>query len=620
MSDFDDIGDFVTSTPAGSTSVSVVDVRAVCSAGLGRLRRSNAVLASRVERMLKHEPFAEVGHRHDTIRDVSMWLAGRLPSGCPAAVIADLFGSSLAVMRRVQSDVPDDSEVLRAVQSAIDKVAAERLEQERTHASHAAVRNAISRGQRAREPYTADEFAAMAGEDGVTVDELRRRLLVAVDGGVFIRFGDGYRGPYSRAEAVDVARDALAAASSVGVALSEVGPRGRRLLTLSEVLDRYGSSADKIRYDLTATRTRLDAVEREVVIAPCPLRPLEPFFDEQIDRWLRALFGARYDHCAAWLATVTELDQPTSALVLLGPTGVGKSLLAYGLARLWSRGPSPLGRALERFNDAILQCPVLLADEDLPRDVRGADQSEKLRELIGAHSHVVERKYRSPANAHGAVRVVIALNSTRPLQFGSDLTRADLEAIAARLTQVHCGEAARASLVGVDTSAWVEGDGIARHCLALSRLVAVARGSRFLVPGDADGLVNELVARTGLRPRAMELLVRDLFGTHPPANDHTATRVHGGQVYVHLGRLLRTWDTVVKGGGSAPELSRFTRAASELLVSGAEGRREFMVDGRRVAFRRVRDEALVQYIVDADVDEEELRAALVRLDGRHGAG
>ena len=68
-----------------------------------------------------------------------------------------------------------------------------------------------------------------------------------------------------------------------------------------------------------------------------------------------------------WIACVTVLDEPCAAIYLAGMPGVGKTLLADALARLYTLvGPTPLADVVGPFNDKLLYCPIVLADEVLP--------------------------------------------------------------------------------------------------------------------------------------------------------------------------------------------------------------------------------------------------------------
>src|SRR5690606_32527461 len=121
-----------------------------------------------------------------------------------------------------------------------------------------------------------------------------------------------------------------------------------------------------------------------------------------------------------WVASVMRLDRQSCAIYIDGAPGVGKNLLATGLARLWhTGGASELGRVLEGFNDVLTQCPLVFADEALPQR-RGI--TAELRRLIGSTARNLNRKFLPVCNLDGAIRLIIAGNNDRLLDTGEDLS------------------------------------------------------------------------------------------------------------------------------------------------------------------------------------------------------
>ena len=143
-----------------------------------------------------------------------------------------------------------------------------------------------------------------------------------------------------------------------------------------------------------------------IVEAPCPRDPdLQPRYDPEVAQWLKLFGGDDHEKLQDWLATAPDLEQPTSALVAVGPPLVGKTLLAFALARLYkSDRPADLASVMADFNDGMLASPIVLADEELPKDYRGQAQTARLRQLIQARRHKLNRKFLSEATVRGALR------------------------------------------------------------------------------------------------------------------------------------------------------------------------------------------------------------------------
>ena len=100
---------------------------------------------------------------------------------------------------------------------------------------------------------------------------------------------------------------------------------------------------------------------------------------------------------------MTLLTEPCAALYLDGGAGVGKTLLADGLARLWTtNGPTELAGVVGSFNDALLSCPLVFADEVLPDVLKRTEGTGELRKLIQARTLPLNRKFKAAAQVRGS--------------------------------------------------------------------------------------------------------------------------------------------------------------------------------------------------------------------------
>jgi hypothetical protein len=270
--------------------------------------------------------------------------------------------------------------------------------------------------------------------------------------------------------------------------------KGVKRVTWPVLAERHGYPVNEWRGSFDATYSRVEGETFVESIAP-KRNDLSPMFDARIDTWLRALGGEVADRLLDWCACLPKLSRPLPALVLVGARKAGKNLLAEGAARLWRAGtPTPFEAVQADFNEALQRCPLLFADEQLPKDARGRVAiDEQLRQLVTARSHVINRKYQPVVTVDGCVRIVIATNQ-ESFEFRG-MTEEAKNALAERLLFVRVGSAAREYLESLGgsraTEAWVNGDGIARHVLWLNENRTLTYpGSRLMVEGNGRELID----------------------------------------------------------------------------------------------------------------------------------
>lgn len=269
-----------------------------------------------------------------------------------------------------------------------------------------------------------------------------------------------------------------------------------------------------------------------------------------IDRWLRALFGAGYDAAAQWIASLCTLDRPAPCLYLPGSKGLGKSLLADGLAALWCRPAAvDMAEAIDNFNEATGECPFVFTDEGFPEGMR----FERFRKMVTEHSRRVNPKHRAKTDVEGCGRFMIAANNEDVLRYQKvgTLTKDDLEAIADRLLVVPCCVEARAVLEEFDAdtiAGWARAD-IAEHALWLAQTVALEPVGRMAAkPGGGERILASVVAG---RSSEVLLRIREALGTGA-LGERSGVRVPRKraetEVWVNTSRLGATFDGRVSLG------------------------------------------------------------------------
>src|SRR5690606_19730983 len=111
-----------------------------------------------------------------------------------------------------------------------------------------------------------------------------------------------------------------------------------RDLSPDQILKRHATVARRVQASLALQRSFYDSRSETFFEAVAPLRKITPCEYPQIQRWLELLGGAQAEKLIDWVASVMRLDRQSCAIYIDGAPGVGKNLLATGLARLWHTG------------------------------------------------------------------------------------------------------------------------------------------------------------------------------------------------------------------------------------------------------------------------------------------
>lgn len=574
--------------------------------------RNKADLGRALRQVIKGDPFADKGARHNTTFRLVCEILDRYPLA-DAGSIAEHFATSLALMQPTHVTTDVILEMVRGKQAAPRSGHTKQLIE--------AFAPTFGTGAMSRTtPYTEDELVAFCEQLEVPRDRLNRRWVVQ-HGQSYYLFCNGRYEHYTSFDVREAAARDLAPAITANVDLMHVTQRGARPKTGPELVQDYGVVATSVKIDYCAQFSRYDDTTRTMVEAPCPLRGT-PEYDPEIAHWLSLLAGPSIDRLNQWLAAVPLLDLPCAALYLEGKKGTGKSMLALGVAKLFTDNDPPrLEDALGHFNDDLLKCPVVFGDETAPVDSRGKLRTPEIREFIQARSRPLRRKYKANATLTGCIRLILAANNVNLLETSESLTQHDIEAIVERFFYLPVQEEAAAYLADLKqkdpekTNLWVAGGGIARHCLWLSQNVVVPRTSRFLVSGEASELTRSLQTGTGLRAAVCQWLVSYL--TQPSRFSATASRslirVRAGRLYVNVMALADNWTLYIQTKSDPPSPTLIARALAGL--STAVTLRDITEPSKNVKFRLMDLSLLAEWAERVgSSDEAGLKAALHALD------
>ncbi len=563
----------------------------------------------------KGDPFAEPGDRDNSIFRLACLLGERFLDSDPQSVAVH-FAPSLALMAQNSPDCPTVDDVAYKVERAQEEARSKQAEKVQAEEDFYAerVREAYKNGR--SHPYTPEELASFGPNIG-------KRWIIQRDRGFYLFFNGSYKGPYTEAEVLNTAVRELAPARSAGVQLYTFSKMGGLVFkNIKQVVDEYGTVAESTVIDLYAQRTRYDEQERCIIEAACPLRPLTPTYHEDIDRWFQILCWSNpvyYENLKTWLAVVTRLDFICSALFLTGKKSVGKSLLALGIARLWSQhGPTSLEAAFGTFNDQLARCPFTFADEHLPKDFRGFTKFEELRTHIQEIERSYKRKYLSNSKLLSATRTLVAAHNKTILKTPQTLSDDEIEAIIERFFHIPTNPAAAEYLANLRPNTfergWVSQDKIAEHILWLRDNHPHQSQGRFYVHVPDESLFRALSTQNGVKGALCQWLVSYLLAPtdfHKSVYSNLYVRVKHGRLLANARGIMSTWDTYVGKNEKCPPIGILSRALGELST----GERLKYEDkrGARTNYRVVEMKNLVSWVEDNDfADSEVLLATLAR--------
>jgi hypothetical protein len=274
---------------------------------------------------------------------------------------------------------------------------------------------------------------------------------------------------------------------------------------------------------VTHAHVRGEDSDRVLVLKVHGLRDLEPRRDEQVEHWLKLLFGDDYQHGCEWLAHSLDATWGISALVLIGASGTGKGMLVQGLAENFENDHYNDGRVLGRFNVGLLENPIVVLDEGIPSHVsEGRRVDEVMRALTAGGNLAIEPKGMDVLHAQIYPRLVITSNDWDVVQqiVGMrDLSEESLAALETRFLIVSVSDTARTWLTAngnyAFTRGWVAGSvpssyRVARHVrwLYSTRRRRTLGSGRLLVEG---GRHSEMLRSLSMRTPTSQMVLRTVI-------------------------------------------------------------------------------------------------------------
>lgn len=460
-------------------------------------------------------------------------------------------------------------------------------------------------------PYTDMQLATWAVEqDCETIDEFSRRWIVEHNDRFFLFVDGDYLDSVTFSGLKTTIRRDFSRSPVKLMVPDDKGGEKRR--PIEDVRDQHSSLARQMNYTYLRNRsfyTPTGGGRLEIASAVTRVRPAR--FHADIDQWLRLLDpkGRLLD----WIATIDMRERYTSAVYFDSVKGTGKTLLANGLAKLWTEGtPTSLEEIIGGFNATLLRCPLVFADEALPKK---AGITAWLRAFIGRTSHPINEKHKAPTYLLGASRLILAANNNRIFNTDEELSERDIEAIGDRILYLQVDHEPVKHLrglaqKGVDLISW-EREKIAEHALWLIANRKVDTSDRFLVSGNSSEFSSNLILSNQLASQVVEWLAR--YFARP--FETPLVQVGSGEVWINVEALTNptTWERYMPA--SLPlSLDKLTRALR--AISSGEAT-VYVTPDAPTRFARILGERVMAWIGQFGASSLEVVRARIAADNEH---
>jgi len=558
-----------------------------------RAIRKEDPLRKSMTALLNKQPFAEPGDRHQVVLQLTMWFA-RANEDLFESTLTEIFSPSLTIMQSVSPGAPTTDEVWTAYAGAVEKSRAYKQEQLK--------KNQIGDGV----PYADDDLKRIATRQGWEAPELQDRWVIQRDGSAWFLDGTGeYLGPYMRDDLTLAASKILAPAP---VRLIELTKSGFRYRAISDVVRECGSLASRVISDMTKQFTTYEPTTQTIHAAVSPIRTdLTPTFDKEIDQWLHLLGGILYSKLIDLISCVPDLDKLLCAVYFEGPKGAGKTMFAHGLAKIWSEGgPAEIEKALSDFNDEIVRCPLIFADEEMPKRYGRQTVTTTLRAMLTTTQRTLKQKYKPTSDLKGAIRLIIAANNAFLLDSSGVSSAQDLEAIAQRFLYVPISQTASDYLDTLPRKKKIDwlNYKIAEHALWLAENHEVKEpGKRFWVEGDVSQMHRMLMTGTKWNSMVCEWLVKYLMNPQPFDTQGTGLiRRQGGELLVNDQAIVDGWNHYM-----SPRIDAETAkiGAGLRAIAKTKDRTQLRWQGKRIRYRQIDMNHLVDWSNTYNIGDEE---------------
>jgi hypothetical protein len=364
----------------------------------------------------------------------------------------------------------------------------------------------------------------------------------------------------------------------VVVPLVEIDKQGMaKPVSIQKLLTNHATFISCVEGSLAADKCFVENLgerDAKLVLSLFQIREdLEPEWSEHVARWMELLVGKqRVQELERWIAWALDFKAgPICALSLVGPPGVGKKMLAAGMAECLNTETFASGLdIIQRFPQALFSTGIVVVDEGLPSTTMdGLDIADAFRRMVSGDMRRLDRKFLDSVDVRVPARVMFLANNLDVIaQLGRhrNLSPDDQAALAQRILHFDVNEDAAAWLRGLGgtrfTHGWIKGDAgeqskyvIAKHFLFLyQNRDQFPRDSRFLVEGSRDQpFLEEMRTNSGSAPLVVELLIRMIESTG--AVGMRGIAIEPGKLFVSANGVIefsRNYSRGTLGQGRAP--------------------------------------------------------------------
>lgn len=556
-----------------------------------RYKRTDRRLAERFQQLHDGLPFAQPLTEGDGRDQAAYRLCSLIAEHYPTAnpdTVANHFAQSLQLM---EQDHPEGALTLERIREKLYRLYAAATPTEETEQTLQA-QFWTAHGQPNRTGTYLPSELEQLGDPSI------REWVYQAEHGVYIRTIQGFDGPIRNATVR--ARQALSVVPAIGA--RDFGP-------IQALASTYGSAIVQVRHSLRLQQAQFDPTTRALTLAPTPLRPLPAERSDFVDAWFEQAFTPD-DRLAVerWLTLLPRLDRALSALMLIGEPDTGKNLFAYSAAKLW-RSPKPAAaeKVLGRFTSDLLSCPLVWADERLPKGPDGYFPLEEFKHLLGADTFAVEQKGIDQIQpVEGYTRWLATANQDLFTSAYSHTSESN-QALAQRVLRVEIQPQSatflRANKAHLRT--FVESCELARHILALP---PYETEERFGIASPA--LERTLATGSTWGSRVCQVILTWLL--KPTRTD--ALVLHEKALYVNGPRLYESWTALA---GLAVDRPRDARQLLECLGPLLHGKERRQIGKQK--YRQVDLAKLRHWAAENDwAPQETIDAALAPQGEKNG--